>query len=142
MLKSEWQNIGYVEPLNVVGKVSIGCVEPRNIVGKVSIGCGRLLFIVGKVSIGYGRLLFIVGNLSIGGGRLPDIVENVSTGCGRLLNDVGRFLQGLLQLNGLAVAERARSLGVAGMVTLAEGNLRTSMNEVPPTEVVGHILDV
>ena len=69
MLKSEWQNIGYVEPLNVVGKVSIGYVEPRIIVGKVSTGCGRLLF--------------IVGNLSMGCGRLPDIVENVSTGCGR-----------------------------------------------------------
>ena len=48
----------------------------------------------------------------------------------------------LPQLKGRTVAERARSLGVAGMVALAEGYLRTSMNEVPPTEVVGHILDV
>ena len=49
---------------------------------------------------------------------------------------------GLLQLKGLAVAERTRSLGVARMVAFAEGNLWALVYVVPPGLVVGHILDV
>ena len=72
--------MGYVEPLNIVGKVSIGYVEPLDVVWKVSMGCGRLLFIVRNLSTGCGGLLFIVGKVSIGCVDLPDDVESFSTG--------------------------------------------------------------
>ena len=49
---------------------------------------------------------------------------------------------GLSQLNGLAVAERTRSLGVARMVAHVEGGLRALVYVVPPGEVVGHSLHV
>ena len=47
-----------------------------------------------------------------------------------------------MQLKGLAVAERTRSLVVSRMVTFAEGNLWALVYVVPPGLVVGHILDV
>ena len=46
-----------------------------------------------------------------------------------------------MQLKGLAVAERTRSLGVARMVAHVKGNLWALVYVVPPGEVVGHILD-
>jgi len=46
-----------------------------------------------------------------------------------------------LQLKGLAVAERTRSLGVARMVAHVKGNLWALVYVVPPGEVVGHSLN-
>ena len=57
---------GYVEPLSIVGKLSMGCGTLLSIVGNLSMGCGTLLSIAGKLSTGCGTLLSIVGSLSTG----------------------------------------------------------------------------
>lgn len=52
------------------------------------------LFIVGNLSMGCGILLVIAENLSMGCEILLVIAENLSTGCEILLNIVGSFYMG------------------------------------------------
>ena len=60
----------------------MGYVEPLFIVGNLSMGCGILLVIAENLSMGCEILLVIAENLSTGCGNLLNIVGSLSTGCG------------------------------------------------------------
>ena len=60
----------------------MGYVEPLFIVGNLSMGCGILLVIAENLSMGCEILLVIAENLSTGCEILLNIVGSLSTGCG------------------------------------------------------------